>query len=1120
MLGPHLNILVISNGELSDLQIIKSDSIEGKYGWVKHDALNKLVSVKSFNDDNKIKVQKYFLSLPTKWYLVENCEKCYPQKEGIRCIDIKCEINKCQNYHQNNICPLREVPLYATDKTSVTPDLMFGFPRVREINEDDSKRNIVITNEALQYGHTVRNNSHYSYNISDEVFLEDNIAEVERWLKDVYYDIRRSNGLNIRSIDNILIIAPKHFSNSRFINIVNEILFLNSANILHFDFNNNNIDNFKVFYGDLVRNSNKIIFVDDAVITGSTFIRANDYVKQIRDDGYSHGYDCAIFLINRSSYYSSNNIKRKFASFDRLYSYANIHLPVLSGDGSACLLCQEREKVMQLYKDSLLIRFKYIFKDKIKDLIPRSVYSKKGLSGNVNENIITVEVHRLYEYFNNKKYYNYFKDENNIYLWVKFMISVTNTPFSIDYINKNKNNILHASNIDIVIKVMSIPPFSQYKPIRDKMFGWVIMILNERVENIKRKNYQGIDYNELRSLKFMIRRAGIIGSNYLISDRFIGFVIELYNSGCLNDIRNKAEKDKQNYQIDGYKLFDELRLTQQAIIDNIDDFSVYIVAQIKELIYQNESRCIVLQSRILKYMSDDNEYSPQVLQLFRMLFVESGVLIQRFWEFYILQKPRQDLFQLSTKRHYQYNSLCEYLKTAAEDLPEINYSFSKYINIKTYLHEDECVDNGHMALEHKTSTICDMLMELMFGPSHKSGDGAYLLINYNRDNSRDSIIENTFLAYNKGRFDEDVNNGWYEQDNYIIELVVGALNIRERYIITVDLLEKRYDEWHSIYSPSNSGSIKIEYLINIESIKYVLMMRLSIETPDDKHGQQIHPQGVIVFYSNENVFDVTKTRYLLLLRDAISAFIKKHHKTNEFRDWWEKSKQLEFINAISHDSDVYKNAFNSLCKNIPDDDLRLSVEIIGVLMINKLYIMKFVRDYSECKDLDVAMERNKVIKRKFKISEVKEKISKYADIIFSFEHDEHNIIPKDCYEVRVDSHSKDDIEVYSVFFNDIVFELFFNIRKVYSDYLGDYLNSKNKIEVNINITDDEIVFSNNKAGLIYVSDFNVCNLANRIRDRGRVKGLNLINSLSEILFNKKINIVYRDDKFITSIPLQ
>ena len=947
ILTPHINAIIVANGDIENKSDIKEYDIEKGYGWIKVIPENKEVTISTFFDRNT-RIQKYFISLVSTWYEIENCNVCFPQKSLSSCFNKIC--NNCVDKEKVNKCPLCEKPLFLTDKTSVTPSLLFDTPRARVINDSD-KRKFILTNSSIEYGHITRNNKHFHYHIYDELFYKDNEVNIINWLSEVKTNISDSSTINYSESDNVLIFAPEHFSNSIFINIVNEILFENSANIIHYDIWKSNFENFQTFHEEMVLNAKKIFFVDDSIITGSTFFRCNDFVKFLRHDK-KYGFDACILLINRTNYLTQKNICRKIQTDKRFYSFANLHLPSLEEDGKGCQLCHDFKKAELLFYESYLDRFKHYFIqriDKLK-LVEVSTNTKQIIKKlkpfeDPDQNLKKIEaIHRIYDFFSSKERQLKFINNKNLKFldWYKQLIDSTVSPLQTPLITSlNSEKLLPLeSDTAILLKVLAFPPLSFYKPLKEKIFNWTNELLNEQIELIKQKKYD-IKYEyEIRDLKYLVRRAGLLNSNFLISNRFLKFICELYNSNCLDLIREKAVKKETELKKlkENEKHLEDITKQRTLAVEeiedkieyfntiknNIDGLGTYIVAQIKELVYENNSKSIVLEMRInkVKQQSKDN---IRLRQIFRMLQEENGILINRFWEFSKKQFIKDGILNISNdsdinlktsmddfiiQSHYEYNSLCKFLKAANENSPIMNFELNKYLQIETFLaidsHREENRLNNifkNYSLKSKTKILGDNLRLLVFGENSHNDSGSFLLVKYRSSDKADKNADNLFLAYNTGYRKDEIESKWADEANYITNFVDGTHDIYGNVLITIDELMKKEDNnWYSLYTKPKTG-IKIDFISNIIDIKYILIVRLSLKNIDSNSKLDPKSQGAIIFYSNKPFLGINKTRYLLLLKQSIGLFISRHHKNDEFRDWYESDKLYKELESLKNKAD-------------------------------------------------------------------------------------------------------------------------------------------------------------------------------------------------------------------------
>lgn len=233
ILQPYYNVVFVCD-ETPDKQISSIISeTEKLFGWEKKNPVMKSIQVNAYYSQNKeSRENKYYLPLHTKWHLVERCKLCMPDD------------------------PSTEIPLYETDRTNVTPAIIFDYPKGRDIDKEDLNRKYTLDKEAVIYGHNKRNETHFLYAIDTEMFLEKNIKAVKEWLINIS---RKSEFIQIYDEKKkVILISSCHSTNSGFLTLVNDFLFSSAANIIHYDPSNDYVQNFDKIYGEDIYNANLI----------------------------------------------------------------------------------------------------------------------------------------------------------------------------------------------------------------------------------------------------------------------------------------------------------------------------------------------------------------------------------------------------------------------------------------------------------------------------------------------------------------------------------------------------------------------------------------------------------------------------------------------------------------------------------------------------------------------------------------------------------------------------------------------------------------------------------------------------------------------------------------------
>ncbi|MCL4482920.1 MAG: hypothetical protein M1445_09980 [Bacteroidetes bacterium] len=480
ILEPFINVLHISHfpSDPNDKPDIKGlYEIEKNFGWT--DRKGKTIWIKDLSARNKEcekenvkkneeknedikegKEQKYLLALKSEWHDVKNCSLCALDGQFI------------------------EKPLYFTDKSSVTPTLIFGKPRAREIKKKD-KNKFILSPEILQCAHLKRDANHFHYYIRIEDFFRANIEKIETWLETLKQKKDFKNSFDETS--RVIIIAPGHYSNAGFLNLVNEKLFSNAANIIHYDTYNDHISNFGLLYGkELQENGTQILFVDDTITTGSTFRKINFFVENafIEKTGKAKTFNACIILMDRSNLTVHKNVLDNTVKY---YSFANLHLPSLKDFDGECPLDIGFKRYSELAKNSFLTRLQIQFenqKDKLQEryIDSTKIENKKPGHNDEKSYIRQVEaIHRIYEWSRsqNHKFDQEFED------WKKSLLEQTESPFSHEELSKNSTDINGLSDeTATLLKILTHSPFIHYKPVKDNLFNWVLTMLKEQINII------------------------------------------------------------------------------------------------------------------------------------------------------------------------------------------------------------------------------------------------------------------------------------------------------------------------------------------------------------------------------------------------------------------------------------------------------------------------------------------------------------------------------------------------------------------------------------------------------------------------------------------------------------
>jgi len=613
-------------------------------------------------------------------HLPEECEFCFPT------IDKEKEHSLTQ-----------ERNIYLTHDNFETPNLLEDFPNfgrqrgidgllpvhIAHLIEQSSFRfNTIFRSQqgippSHHYGHITVNKASYLNYIRGNTFFRQNREAILKFFDSVLAAILEEKKEN--EITDIVFITPQHRHNSTFLeeiitykyktgnSEVDGALLKKAANgkcaykisVLRYDSGNEFIENFMRNYeGVIVESKVLIIYFEEVVSAGKTFKLLSNFIKHYRNKANgekddSHGFDYIFSLVDRTPYYTREEILKKLKYIDNptpqrsFISFFKLNVPIIDAAHLGNPLKDNVELLKQMICESHL--------DVLKKKIGQELSTKNATQlpeDNITNNKakplqffpfedenehITPAVYKLYRFFLvdgkldllklytahqiNLFLHNYdkklkeapslnieFAEDGLIteivnYVWSK--IEKYNEPFftsklsSENRLRKQEKEIVH----DTVIKILARHPFTYYKKIYDEIFSYCLK-QTEEVRNKLMANDDIPEFYWLRRLKFYIRRLIDLDSSYLISEEFILLLQHLYSNRLNNSSRIERLLQKTSTQI--YAHDPNLNLTVQSCdtvmynnliykYNTINSFADFVLYTYKESIFKNHYRAIRLE---------------------------------------------------------------------------------------------------------------------------------------------------------------------------------------------------------------------------------------------------------------------------------------------------------------------------------------------------------------------------------------------------------------------------------------------------------------------------------------------------------------------------------------------
>ncbi|MET1260218.1 hypothetical protein ABV409_12790 [Flagellimonas sp. DF-77] len=896
VLSPLFNVLYVSDGPIVDTM----SDLENKFGWEEKRTSARLIRMKSIYDyDGEGRNQKYLLSIPSQWHDIKSCKLCYPgDKEELSL----------------------EKPLFDTDKTNVTPAVIFGFPKGRKFDEDEVGRIYGLSEDMIYYGYHKRNHAHFLSSIDSEYFLQANQKEVGKWLDDLKDQLATNKGY--KETDKVILISPSHYSNAKFIGMVNETLFNGSGNILHYDSTNEYIQNFDLIYGKEIKEAQWVFFVDDSLKSGSAFYKIFRFIESVMPRGTTnYPVSGVIVLLNKSQphvWNHINNLLPKEFDFAKdsgtrktIFSgFANLHFYNAIKDYEHPPILLEKERYKELRKSSSLDVLKIRFAEKVNKIraVDLSKEDKeRDKKKKKKQRLLVIASHKIVEYFTRV-------DEPRLTGFYDFM----------NHLIENQENRIEdypvPSEIDSIeddfpksfLKALTQLPFNQYKPLRDVVFRWTLELLDNSMDEITatlRNNV--LSYEQFDTLRFLMRRACLLNSNALISSKFLKFVARLYGTHGIPDMVAITENLLETLgEAENREKLEE--------INTLKTFFIYYVLQVKELLNKNEYRSLVLETNLSEIKTSNN---PFIQQLVRVLIEENVSFIQAYkylgqlqsWKsvwrednaddnYYSNDKIEKILDSEIVKNHPRFVALNEYFQVTNQKTIPKNETLKNFLWLENFF---EYEHKKPLQLIEKTEYIFSKFFD-MFKGNNIDKIGAFFVILNNKERGSNDLSplsekSEPFVAFNK-----DCNGfkgidlySFRKEGNRFLDSFLSGNHFRNQndelnnvtYRKTIAELELTDKGWENLYkTPFTKEDILLEKseLPEITGEDFNRLLLIQIAKPNNPEDVALRSQGLLGFYyrlDGEELLNPYLIQYLLLLRNSLSAFISRHHENDEFRDW-------------------------------------------------------------------------------------------------------------------------------------------------------------------------------------------------------------------------------------------
>ena len=304
-----------------------------------------------------------FINARVLWNDPLRCKLCYPKNK------------------------IDEIPLIETDATSTVPAQQIREISKLRIHRQNSKaiinnERLLQLNDCIYYGHFYRRQNHYQFYIDTQKFFQKTRKSVKNWLK----SLSEKSDNEYKTFNPLLhiIFSPEHNTNVGFAQYVNTHYFKGMAEIVSLNIEKEFRSNFICEHSVLISMIERLLhdttnpdefpvkfyYVDDTIITGATFVKANSFLHSLipedkKRESNANLFDKVFVLVDRLSDDSKriyvNNIEKNFIS------YVHIDISNIRSQGDSCVVCKLNREAQRLYKRSTTNELATYWRKKMQD---------------------------------------------------------------------------------------------------------------------------------------------------------------------------------------------------------------------------------------------------------------------------------------------------------------------------------------------------------------------------------------------------------------------------------------------------------------------------------------------------------------------------------------------------------------------------------------------------------------------------------------------------------------------------------------------------------------------------------------------------------------------------------
>jgi hypothetical protein len=639
----------------------------------------------------------------------------------------------------------------------------------------------------------------------------------------------------------------------------------------------------------------------------------------------------------------------------------------------------------------------------------------------------------------------------------------------------DRNNIKFKANL---IKILTHNHLRRHRYIKIAIFGWVrdelitatktILEPDNSLFEILSKNCRKLTADEaeyfieiFNYLRVLIKYGAILKTAYLLNKDFLKAMHILISNTSNFIVSETSEKKVKDNEF------------------SLRNFKIYCTAHIVRSLRKNEQRSIQLEKN-LKEILGEAIIKDENTSFFELLVLENTSIIRQTLETFKEEAEKGmsiDIDDLFEKGDYRIKDFSDC------------YGLNEKERLKNTWNLRKKLDNTESIVDNDAGNIVKEMAEIVGYKIDEEGCGGLLLLKYQslKDEELQKNNESNYIVIGNSGKDNTLKDYFEQNDEELGNSLAIKLLEGTKYLHESDNDKETEYQWtnFTVYFDENvwKGQTEIELEINRDKTKdisqcaeikklnkqirqpkakRILFIRVAEqEIGFDKKDKTTVGDAVFVFYDDkdhnqcqreDDRFSICNVRFAHILHNELISYFNHRYNDDTFRAWVKQKEIANYTLTLNHGiSDYFTLKTENITEAKNNSDYIDHLDKLFDYIINKMWLSSILHlSKEEIREDERAISINDIV------SEFK---TKYREI-FYFVNPKYpyRLTNEDCekyIDFNTDGINSDHLQKQVLlpdgFYIELVFELFYNIRKhviqdrLYSEIIKDENINKLKI---------------------------------------------------------------------------